>query len=315
MYSLQRSYVLLIEDFMQCLSVQTRSQETLRAYGQDLHRFQAFLSEVGVEVADVKPSTISAYLASLEASKIGATGSGLAPATVVRRLAVVSQYFDWLQRESDDPVRNPAQSVKRPKVRNVEIRSVDDSHLETLVTGITSHRDRAIVLLFVYSGFRLSELRSLDKETITARRVQMPDGTLEYFGEGEVLGKGGKKRPFRVGPKALQAVGSYISSERQNDNNPALFLSSRSERLSCRAIQHIVNNWCKKLGVPHIHPHQLRHSFATRSINGGMSSTVLQELMGHASLATTQRYFHMKGERISREYFATMEFVRQCSPV
>jgi site-specific recombinase XerD len=304
-----------IQHFMQSLSTQTRSQETLRAYREDLHRFQAFLSEVGVEIADAKPSTISAYLAHLEASKVGATGSGLAPATVVRRLAVVSQYFDWLQRESDEPVRNPAKLVKRPKVRNVEIRSVDERHLETLVTGITSPRDRAIVLLFVYSGFRLSELRSLDKDTITARRVQTPDGLFEYFGEGEVLGKGGKRRSFRVGPKALQAVGSYLANERGIDINPALFLSARKERLSCRAIQHIVNNWCKKLEVPHIHPHQLRHSFATRSINGGMSSTVLQELMGHASLSTTQRYFHMKGERISREYFATMEFVRQCSPV
>jgi site-specific recombinase XerD len=307
--------MLQIEDFMQCLEIQTHSRETLRAYRQDLDRFQAFLSEVGVEVADVRPSTISAYVAHLEARKVETTGSGLAPATVVRRLAVVTQYFDWVQRESDEPVRNPAKSIKRPRVRNIEIRSVDDSHLETLDTGITSHRDRAIVLLFVYSGFRLSELRSLNKDTITARRVEMPNGTFEYFGEGEVLGKGTKTRPFRVGPKALQAVGSYMASERGIDINPALFMSSRKERLSCRAIQHIVNNWCEKLGVPHIHPHQLRHSFATRSINGGMSSTVLQELMGHASLSTTQRYFHMKGERISREYFSVMEYVRQCSPV
>jgi integrase/recombinase XerC len=304
-----------VDQFMQSLAMQTRSRETLRAYRQDLQRFRDYLTGIGLEIEDVRPSTITAYIGHLEAQKMTATGSGLAPATVTRRLAVITQYFDWLQRESDEPVRNPAKLVKRPKVQNVEIRSVDDSHLEALLAGITSHRDRAIVLLFVYSGFRLSELRSLDKTSITARRICMPDGTFQYFGEGEVLGKGDKRRDFRVGPRALQAIAAYITEERGSDANLALFLSDRGERISCRAIQHILDRWCKRAGVPHIHPHQLRHSFATRSINGGMSSTVLQELMGHANLATTQRYFHMKDERISREYFSVMEYVRQCSPV
>jgi len=304
-----------IELFMQSLGAQTSSKETLRAYRQDLNRFQDFLSASAITIADVRSSTISSYVAYLHLKKSQATGSPLAPATVGRRLAVVSEYFEWLQRDSDALLRNPVKLVRRPKVQNIEIRSVEDDILETLVTGISSKRDKAIVLLFIYSGFRLSELRSLDKTTIIARRVQIRPGHFEYFGEGDVMGKGGKQRTFRVGPKALNAVGTYISADRMNDTHTALFLSSRNERLSCRAIQHVINTWCTKLGVPHIHPHQLRHSFATRSINGGMSSTVLQELMGHASLSTTQRYFHMKDERVSREYFSAMEFVGQCSPV
>jgi integrase/recombinase XerC len=305
---------MLVEEFTQSLSMQTQSQETLRAYRQDLLRFRAYLAQISVAIEDVKPSTLEAFISHLEAQKKATTGTGLAPATVVRRLAVLTQYFDWLQRQSNEPIRNPARLVRRPKVQNVEIRSVDDQRLEALISGITRHRDTAIVLLFVYSGFRLSELRSLDKDTITARRVRMPDGTFEYFGEGEVLGKGNKRRPFRVGPRALQAIGAYLAN-RSGDSNPALFLSARKERISSRAIQHVLHGWCKTVGVAHIHPHQLRHSFATRSINGGMSSTVLQELMGHANLSTTQRYFHMKDDRISREYFSVMEYVRLASTV
>lgn len=304
---------MLIDQYMQSLNTRTRSQETLRAYRQDLERFEAFLVVSQMGLTNIRLSTITAYIAYLNAKRIETSGSGLAPATVGRRLAVVSEYYEWLQADSDDPIPNPVKMVKRPRVRNVDIRSVEDDQLEVLVTGITSRRDKAIVLLFIYSGFRLSELRSLDKTSITARRVQLSEGNFEYFGEGQVVGKGGKQRPFRVGPKALSAVGSYIAVDRAADHNPALFLSSRKERLSCRAIQHIVNTWCKKLGLAHIHPHQLRHSFATRSINGGMSSSVLQELMGHASLSTTQRYFHMKGERISREYYSVMEYVRLTS--
>ena len=304
-----------IDLFMQALGAQTTSKETLRAYRQDLMRFEEFLTTSAITVADVRSTTMSSYVTYLNLKKSQATGSPLAPATIGRRLAVVSEYFEWLQRDSDDPVRNPVKLVRRPKVQNIEIRSVEDDILETLVSGISSKRDKAIVLLFIYSGFRLAELRSLDKTTINARRFETRPGHFEYFGEGAVVGKGGKQRTFRVGPKALNAVASYITAERSHDNHAALFLSSRDERLSSRAIQHVINTWCTKLGVPHIHPHQLRHSFATRSINGGMSSTVLQELMGHASLSTTQRYFHMKDERISREYFAAMEFVGLCSSV
>jgi len=176
-------------------------------------------------------------------------------------------------------------------------------------------RDKAIVLLFIYSGLRLSELSQLNKDTISTRRHNLPDGSTQYFGSGEVLGKGRKRRQFMVGPTALQAVADYIRAHRAQDRNPALFLSERKKRISCRSIQDIVSRWCAKLGVPHVHVHRLRHSFATRNVNAGMSAAVLQELLGHSNLSTSQRYFRVKPERLSREYFATMEFIRQTSAV
>jgi site-specific recombinase XerC len=205
--------------------------------------------------------------------------------------------------------------IKRPKVRNEKARAADDTTLATLVDGITDERDRAIVLILLYSGLRLGELRQLDKTSITVRRRQMPDGSVQYFGSGEVVGKGRKRRSFLVGPRAMQAIANYIANARTKDELRPLFLSSRGQRLSSRAIQQIVHKWCQRLGLPHLHVHQFRHSFATRSVNAGMSAAVLQELMGHASLTTTQRYFRMKPERLSREYFSVMEFVREFSPV
>jgi site-specific recombinase XerC len=179
----------------------------------------------------------------------------------------------------------------------------------------THTRDRAMVLLFLYSGLRLSELRQLDLTTITSRKHKAPDGTVEYFGVGEVMGKGRKRRQFLVGPAALQALADYINECRKNHKDGPLFLSERKERISTRMIQEMVSTWCLKLGLPHIHVHQFRHSFATRNVNAGMPAAVLQVLMGHSSLSPTQRYFRVRPERLTREYFSVMEYIRQGSPV
>ena len=300
-----------IQAYLKNLATQTSSQETLRAYRQDLEMYEEFLRAKSLRVTQAKPSTITEFINHL-ANK---NGGPLAPATVSRRLSVLSAFYEFLRDNSDGNITNPVQRVKRPKVNNEAPRAVDDNALATLIDGITDIRDKAIVLLFVYSGLRLSELRQLNKDSIVSRKRQAPDGTTQYFGTGEVIGKGRKRRHFMVGPAALQALGEYIKASRTKDQHPALFLSERHQRISCRAIQEVVSRWCKKLGVPHVHVHQLRHSFATRNVNAGMSATVLQELLGHAQLSTSQRYFRVKPDRLSREYFATMEFIRQTSPI
>lgn len=300
-----------IKGFLKNLATHTTSVETLRAYRQDLQKYEEFLRMKGLRVTQAKSTTISDFIAYLTANH----GSPLAPATIARRLAVVSEYYAFLGNDSNGKIKNPVQRVKRPTVNNDVPRAVDDQVLATLVGGITDTRDKAIVLLFLYSGLRLSELRQLDKTTIVTRKRISPDGTIQYFGIGEVQGKGRKRRQFIVGPTALEALREYIKQNRTADNNPALFLSQRRQRISSRAIQETVNQWCKKLNIPHIHVHRLRHSYATRNVNAGMSAAVLQQLMGHSNLATTQRYFRVQPDRLSREYFSVMEYVRQCSPV
>jgi site-specific recombinase XerC len=300
-----------IKAFLNNLSSQTTSKETLRAYSQDLAKYEEFLHQKGLRVTQAKPSTVTEFINHLAEKH----GGPLAAATVARRLAVLSAYYDFLRDNSDGNIANPVTRVKRPKVNNELPRAVEDDVLATLVDGITDIRDKAIVLLFLYSGLRLSELCQLNKDTIATRRRKAPDGTVFYLGTGEVLGKGRKRRQFLVGPAALQALAEYIKVSRMKDNNPALFLSERRKRISCRNVQDILSRWCKKLGIDHIHVHRLRHSFSTRNVAAGMSAAVLQELLGHANLATTQRYFRVRPDRLAREYFSVMEYVRQCSPV
>lgn len=300
-----------IEAYLKNLSTQTTSRETLRAYRQDLEKYEAFLRSKALRVTQAKPNTITEFINHLTDTH----GGTLAPATISRRLSVLSAYYEFLRDNSDGNITNPVARVKRPKVNNEAFRAVEDNALATLVDGITDVRDKAIVLLFVYSGLRLAELCQLNKDTILSRKRRTPDGQEQYFGTGEVMGKGRKRRPFMVGPTALQALGAYIKQDRTKDSNPALFLSERHQRISCRNVQDIVSRWCKKLNVSHLHVHQLRHSFATRNVNAGMSAAVLQELMGHSNLSTTQRYFRVQPDRLSREYFSVMEFIRQSSPV
>lgn len=293
--------------FLASLTAQSGSAETQRAYRQDLERFEAFLKKKGLRVTQVKRSTITDFLKDMEEE----AGRPLSAATVSRRLSVLSAYYEFLRGDSEGKISNPVAKVKRPKVRNVELRAVDENTLAKLVEGISDKRDQAIVLLFLYSGLRLSELRQLNTNTITTKKRKRPDGSVEFYGTGEVTGKGNKRRRFLVGPAALQTLGDYIRESRTTDMNPALFLSEQRKRLSARTIQQIVGKWCKRLGLDHIHVHQLRHSFATRNVNAGMSSAVLQELMGHASLTTTQRYFRVRPERLTREYHAAMEWISQ----
>lgn len=296
-----------IKGFLRYMRTRTTSVETLRAYRQDLEKYQDFLRSRGLRVSQVKPITITDFIDHLNSKR----STPLSPATVVRRLAVLKSFHDYLSEKADGAIPNPVDRVKRPKVQNDEPRAVDDQTIARLINEITDVRDRAIVALFVYSGLRVSELRQLDKTSIVPRRKRMPDGTVILLGIGEVIGKGRKRRKFIIGEIALQALGDYIREKRSRDPHPALFLSARRQRISGRTIQDVVYRWCRKLGIAHIHAHQLRHSFATRNVNAGMTAAVLQELLGHASLATTQRYFRMKPERLSREYYAAMEFLNR----
>lgn len=296
-------------------SLNTSSKETLRAYRQELEKYQAFLRMKGLRVTQAKPITINEYVEFRKEHHGRLAGEFTTSATVGRWLSILSSYYDFLRDNSWGAIRNPVEIVKRPKVENDEPKAVEDHVLAALFEGITDKRDLAILLVFVYSGLRLNELAQLDKTTITARKHVLPNGQTEYYGEGQVVGKGRKRRTFIVGPKALRALRDYVREQRQQDGETALFTSNRDERISDRAIQHILNRWCKKLNLPHLHVHQLRHSFATRAVNAGMSAAVLQELMGHKNLKTTARYFRVKTERVKREYFGAMEFVNQTSAV
>lgn len=298
-----------IEDFMKSLQLRTTSAETLRAYRADLEKYQQFLRSRGLRANQATVETIEDFILYLACMPTRTRGEQLSPASVGRRLSVLSSYYEFLRVRSNGRTRNPVVLFKRPKIDNEEFRALDDQTVERLLQEITDVRDKAIIWVFLTSGLRLSELSQLDIDTIQQRRRKLPGGCTRTIGVGEVVGKGQKRRAFLIDEDTLNAVVAYLKV-RGKDDNRALFLSKRHRRLSCRSIQDILSRWCRRLNLTHAHVHQLRHTFATRMANAGMSALVLQELLGHSSFTTTRRYFRIRPERLAREYFSSMEFSR-----
>jgi site-specific recombinase XerC len=116
-------------------------------------------------------------------------------------------------------------------------------------------------------------------------------------------------RKFFVDDQTILTYAEYLAS--RTDDNPALFLSERKQRMSIRAMQYTLAAWCKRLGLPHINVHRLRHSYATTLANAQINSMVLKELMGHSSFSTTQRYFKLSDTTLARGYHSAMEYLRQ----
>lgn len=299
-----------IEEYMQSLHAYSDSENTFRAYREELTRFEAYLKNRGLRITQVTSTTILEYLAYREEHK-GRTKAGqLKPATNSRTLSALSGYFDWDNVQNNGRRANPVTPIKRKRVKNKKPKPADEGTLKKLIAGITDLRDLAMMLCFLCSGLRLAELRQLNRNSITLYRRVLPGGVVEYYGSGNVLGKGNKERFFMVGPPAVLAIRAYLNECRSKDTAPELFRSSRKTRLSGRAIEQILEKWCKLLQLEHLHPHRLRHSFATRNYEAGMTLPVIAELLGHESLSTTEGYTEIPQARLLREYYAASEYFR-----
>lgn len=290
-------------DFLAYLQLKGRSPETVKTYGFDLRRFCDFLSQNALEVEAVTPPHIQRFAASLtvEDSK---SGKKRGPATIGKCLSAVSSFYEYLRAMSEGTINNPVRAVARPKRPRYGSKPIEPASLEALMSGITNVRDRAILRLFLASGLRLAELQNLNRDSIQVERVEKM-GQERVLGFGSTIGKGNKQRVFLVDIATVEVVGAYL--ETRQDDNPALFVSNRNLRLSRRSIEDILHRWCKRAGIPRARVHALRHSYANRLANSGISSVVLQTLMGHASPTTTQIYFRIERARLATEYFAALE--------
>ena len=228
---------------------------------------------------------------------------GRQPRTVQRML---SSLRGWLRRETDlgRLQSNPAQGVRPPKGRRELPKTVDADALNAALDQCSLDgcakplqlRDQAIVELLYSSGLRLSELQALDVPP-----TAMP-------GELRVLGKGGKTRIVPVGGKARVVVDAWLEQRPAYAaaNQSALFVSRNGQRLSHRAIQQRVDIWARRAGLPaHLHPHRLRHSFATHLLENSGELRAVQELLGHANLATTQIYTQLDWKHLAKAYDAS----------
>ena len=300
-----------IDSFSLSISARCDSEHTLRAYRRPLERFEKFIQGKSLRIDQVNGDHIAEWIDDLKQHPGRIRGEKLSPATINSYLTPVSLYFDWRNAKLRGRAPNPVRLVKRPRVRNKDPKPVDDAVLDQMSGGVTDLRDLAIILLFLYSGLRLSEQAQLNRNSFVFKAHRLPDGTVEIYGSGTVIGKGNKERDFIVAPPAMLAIRDYLNQCRAGDTLQPLFLSSRKSRLSCRAIEQILSKWCRRLMLENIHPHRLRHSYGTRNSEAGMDLQTLAKLMGHDSITTTERYIKLSRARMQREYYAAMEHIRQ----
>ncbi len=281
----------LIEDFEAYLAHQANaSPHTIKGYGTDLRQFALFLADRGGRLADVDVHGVRAFLASLA----GTTRK----TSVARKLAALKHFFRHCARggaRTDDP----AATLTAPKRERFLPPHLTVDEMFRVLDGIrdpgpTAARDRAILELLYSSGLRVSELAHLDWVDLDCRGAVV-----------RVLGKGRKERVVPVGDTALHALDHYrrVWPPDRRRAGDAVFLNARGGRLTVRSIARIVAYWVGRAGArTHASPHAFRHSFATHLLNGGADLRAIQELLGHASLSTTQRYTHVDFARLAHVY-------------
>jgi integrase/recombinase XerC len=266
-----------------------RSDATRLAYAADLRALVEWMGRGEVhEPGEVDRLQLRRYLASLGTRQ-------LARATVARKAAALRCYFAWMARTGrigEDPaksLRAPSGGGRLPRVLS---KSEIGSLLDAPVSSALDQRDMAVLELLYAAGLRVSELCGLDR-----RDVDLVGRTLL------VLGKGGKERRVPMHDEAVGVVSEWLEQGREAMAGPpeAVFVNQRGNRLGPRDVRRILD---ARAASP-THPHALRHTFATHLLDGGADLRVVQELLGHSSLATTQIYTHVSKERLRSVYEGT----------
>ncbi len=293
------AYGTAVEGFLAYLRDQRHaSRETLRAYEGDLSQFGEFLADHGA--ADRPPGPDGIDTLAVRAFIAGLHRRGLGKASVARKLAAVRSFLRHAVREGR-ATGNPAADVPGPKLVRGLPRNLTVDEVFALLDGISDDdvagiRDRAILELLYATGLRVGELVSLDLAD-----VDLAGGMVR------VLGKGRKERVVPFGRKAEVAVKRWLEAAHplraSGEGEDALFVNRRGGRLTDRSVRRILDRRLREAAVEaRVSPHSLRHSFATHMLGAGADLRAIQELLGHASLSTTQRYTHVSVEALMAVY-------------
>ena len=269
------------------------AERTRRAYGADVGELATWAAAQGLDPAALTYRTLRAYAARL-------SGRSAAPRTLARKLASARAFFRSMV-EHGDMAANPADLLPSPKLPQTLPRTVKPADVAALLDRIPATtplelRDRALFELAYACGLRAEELVNLD------------DGSLDFDGEQvRVEGKGGKTRFVPVGEPALAALARYLERGRPalsgSSGDPALFLSKSGRRLSTSDVRRRLRVWARNAATQGaVHPHALRHSFATHLLEGGADLRAIQELLGHGSISTTQVYTRVESARLRAAY-------------
>ncbi len=267
------------------------SPHTHSNYQRDLNSFIQFLDEQAIATwTDVHEAHVRSYTAKRHRG-------GLSGKSLQRSLSALRTFFNFLLVEKI--VRgNPAQGVRAPKSARKLPGTLDVDQTARLMdipgNDPLTIRDRAIMELFYSSGLRLSELVNIDLGTIDFNEAML-----------DVTGKGNKTRRLPIGRQAITALREWVKVRGQYAaiEETALFVSQRGTRLSPRNIQERLRNWAIKQGIDiHVHPHMLRHSFASHILESSGDLRAVQELLGHADISTTQIYTHLDFQHLAKVY-------------
>jgi integrase/recombinase XerC len=273
---------------------------TVRNYTNDLMEFFAFVSRKGIDtLKDVDKLTLRSYLAYL-------MEKGYAKSSIARKLSAVRSFYRYLMRE-EMLMANPAATTVSPKLdkRLPLFLTVEDAKRLVESPDLTQpqgQRDRALLELLYASGLRVSELVNMNIDQLNLATNEI-----------RVWGKGAKERVVLIGTPAAEALNNYIEKGRRellgDKKNNALFVSRYGGRLPARTVQKILTKYARNIDKK-VHPHTLRHTFATHLLDGGADLKVVQELLGHADLSSTQIYTHVTQSRARKIYLAAHPMAR-----
>lgn len=279
--------------FFDQLQVEVRASEhTIKNYRRDIGHLIRYCKSKAIDHwIDLKQSDIRAHIASRHRQ-------GISSKSLQRELSAIRSFYNFLLKKRLAE-SNPAQYVKAPKQSRKLPKTLDVDQINGLLEAGTSSvleiRDLAMFELFYSSGLRLSELAALNLTDI-----DLPDRSLIVRS-----GKGGKSRLLPIGGKAVSALENWLAQRLKMATavENALFVSSRGTRLGPRSIQLRLAQWCRKKGIAeHLHPHMLRHSFASHLLESSQDLRAVQELLGHSNISTTQIYTHLDFQHLAEVY-------------
>jgi len=311
----------LVQDYLHELHVLRQlSPHTLKAYRMDLTELQNFAADDAVELLKVSNAHVRRWAGRWHAK-------GKSSRTIARGLSAWRGWYDWLTEKEvrrDAQVgkpriklsANPVDDVRAPKRQKSLPKALSVEQALALVSQVTreaqenqdleSVRDAAIVDLLYSSGLRLSELLGIDVMQSKDRQNESA-GWLDWdAAEVTVLGKGGKRRSVPVGAPAMRSLQSWRELRDGTEyvqQSPALFISATGARLSPRTVQARLRTLAMRAGLPtHVHPHMMRHSFASHVLQSSQDLRAVQEMLGHASIASTQIYTSLDFQHLAQAY-------------
>jgi integrase/recombinase XerC len=281
----------LAADYLNALEHQRRlSRATLRNYAHAIHALLAFQKD---NLEGLEPAQVRRYVAMLHAK-------GQSPRTLALTLSAWRGFYRWLARHRNFGA-NPVLGIRAPKAARPLPKALSVESAQQLLSpseknSPAERRDLAMFELLYSSGLRLGELVALNVD----------DGRLDLqHAEVTVTGKGSKTRTVPVGAKAREAISEWLAVRRAASGERALFTGARGRRISPRMVEARLRSWAQRRGLrERVHPHMLRHSFATHVLQSSQDLRAVQEMLGHASISTTQVYTHLDYQALAKVYDA-----------